>query len=204
MAGGSVAVPPPSRMGMIERGAGGTPGHDRGPLDHRGAQRDRIAALLRRPDGSRPQRPENRRDQQTAGRDRSSQCHWAWPADRRQAYPPTQVHPRQLPGALRRPLRDHRLADGRPLHRIMDRRRRLTPEVIGPNRTSLPADGLRGPRSEGDELLPRPEPVPRELDDVRCRVGFLFAGVIVGPVVVFHRFADLFPVGRSERVLPAG
>lgn len=167
--------------------------------DHRGRERGRVARTGRHRDCARPERPKHRRDEDTSGR--------------RERHPPSAARgyardardPRKTatdPG-LRRfdgtGDRLHGLDRRRPLHRVMDRRRLLAPEVVGSDRSGLghvpliEALAARPRRTwpEWNELLPRTKPVPREVDDVGRRVYFFPAGVIMRSVV-FHRFADLF------------
>ena len=206
---------------MIRRRGGSSSEHDRGRRrpDHRRAQRSRIAPRLRSPNRSRPHRTDHGRHHQAACRARAHH-HQRPPAAKRghsnarhadPSHPPRPdpPHPNARPPS---PAPDrHRLPHLGPLHRVMDRCRRLAPEVVRSHRTRNDPAGrgrgrgsvtpIRRPRPERNQLLPRPEPVSREVDDVRSPVVFL-ACLVVGSVV-FHRFADLFPVGRGIRVLPA-
>jgi hypothetical protein len=208
----------PGTVRTIRRRCGGSSEHDPGGRrpDHRRAQRGRIAPGLRSPNRSRPHRTDNGRRHQ-ARRHACPHHHQRPPATKhghsnarhphpRDPHPPPtdRPHPPQ-PNA--RPPSPHRTTHRRPhlgpLHRVMDRCRRLTPEVIRSHRTRNDPGGggrggssatlLRRARPERNELLPRPEPVSRELDDVRFPVVFL-ACLVVGSVV-FHRFCRPFSSG---------
>ena len=218
-------------MRPIRRRGGCSSEHDRRchRPDHRRTQRSRIAPRLRGSHRSRLHRTDHGRHDQAARRARPHHRQRPPSAERghsnaRHAYPPhpnprqanpPDPHPR-LPNPSQpnaRPPSPHRTTHRRPLlgplHRVMDRCRRLAPEVVRSHRTRHDPAGrgrgsvtlLRRPRSERNELLPRPEPVSREVDDVRFPVAFL-ACLVVGSVVL-HGFADLFPAGRGVRVLPA-
>jgi hypothetical protein len=226
--------PLPRGVRTIPRRGGDSSEHDRGRRrsDHRRAQRGRIATRLRCPHRSRPHRPDNRRDDQAARRAGRNGQQRPPPVDRGHPNPPHPhtyarhaPHPNPRHTNPRHPTPRHTnprppsppRSTGWPPHlgpldRVMDRCRRLAPEVIRSHRARNEAGEigsigddrrLRRPRPEWNELLARPEPVPREVDDVRRPVVVLLASLVVGSVV-FHRFADLFPVGRGIRVLPAG
>jgi hypothetical protein len=163
------------------------------PDDGRAQPRRRPRGLGRF-DGTRPHRAERRgnREERACGRCTNDAC--PGPAEPQRLRP----HPsRPRRGDSCRPGLD-RIGNGRRhggrhrsrrlgcLHRVVDRRRRLAPEIVG-------ADGRRrgellvlirnaGARPEWDQLLGRAEPVPGEANDV-CRCVSVLVGLAVVPVV---------------------
>jgi len=205
-------------MGVTRRTASRTSEHDRGRCrpDHCWTQHRGIPPRLWRPYRGGPDRPDDRRDDQAPGRADSDHEQRPAPlerakANRGQQQPPPENTTEPLAPRARGPSRSLGHAPGglpefRPLVRVMDRCRRLAPEVVRSHRAryrvgrrgNIRDVSLRRTRPERHQLLARPEPVSWEVDDVRCRVV-----VLVNPVVgcvVFHRFCRPFSSGpRSTR-----
>ena len=211
---------------MIRGRGGSSSEHDRGRRrpDHGRAQRSRIAPRLRSPNRGRPHRTDHGRHHQAACRARAHH-HQRPPAAKRghsnarHADPP---HPNPPHPHRRRPnppqpnarppsphRTTHRIPHLGPLHRVMDRCRRLAPEVVRSHRTWNDPGGrgrgsvtpIRRPRAERNQILAAAR-TSLAGSGRRSRSRRLPACLVWGPFF-FHRFADLFPVGRGIRVLPA-
>ena len=193
--------------------AGSRDGRQRWP-DHRRTERGRIVSGVRRQYGARPERTDHCRHQQARGAGYAGDPHRVhldlWrrrqrepDPDRRAQIPhrPTHApHARPPPPARRRIVDgNHRRPDRlRAPHRVMDGGGVLAPKVIRPDwrgadrpRGRRPGVLIRRARPEWHQLVSRPEPIPREVDDVGGRVDLCVVRLPRGPVVFFHRFADL-------------